>query len=53
LQRIASCKERLMLFVGGETDEIPELAEPDTDNIFGKHNIWCREVSPNVISHAL
>ena len=53
LQRIASCKERLMLFVIGETDEIPELAEPDTDNIFGMHNMWCREASPNVISHIL
>lgn len=52
LQRIESCKERMMLFVNGEIREIPELEEVQTDRII-QFNHWSRVASPNIISHRL
>lgn len=49
LQRLESCRDRLLKFTAGEIDGIPELEEAvlPADCI----PMWSRLVSPNVISH--
>lgn len=50
MQRIKSCRDRLVDYVNGEITEIPELEE---DIPQGEINdrMWCRIASPNLISH--
>lgn len=51
IQRIKSCKNRLIDFINGNISEIPELDEKilDKDCVWS----WARSVSPNVISHII
>lgn len=49
LQRLESCRDRLLRYTAGEVDSIPELEEQTlpADCL----PLWSRLVSPNVISH--
>ena len=55
VMRIESAKERLIDYIEGRIDEIPELKEeilPPPDLCFGRYAIWRNCVSANVVTHA-
>lgn len=51
IQRLESCKERILSYCNGEIDSIAELEEPVLPNDAGTS--WARIVTPGVISHFL
>lgn len=51
LQRLESCKERIISYCKGELDSIPELEEQRLEG--NTHTTWARTVTPNVISHVV
>lgn len=51
IQRLDSCKDRLLEYIEGEIDHIPELEEELLSSHSG--NVWSRLVTANVISHIL
>ncbi|MDY3030407.1 MAG: beta-N-acetylhexosaminidase [Clostridia bacterium] len=51
IQRVKSCRDRLLRYIGGETECIPELEEKRIAEDCGIH--WAGMVSVNVISHSL
>ena len=52
IQRVKSCKERLVQYMNKEIESIPELEEElHSDGV--NHWLWSRIVSANVISHMM
>ena len=51
LQRLESCKERIISYCKGELDSIPELEEQRLEG--NTHTTWARTITPNVISHVV
>lgn len=51
LQRAKSCRNRLLKFINGEIQNIPELEEELIDEACGI--LWAKMVSPNVLSHGI
>ena len=51
IQRLESCKERILSYCSGELESIPELEEPVLPQDAG--TTWARIVTPGVISHAV
>ena len=49
IQRLESCRERILAYCDGEIDHIPELEEPVLSDDCGCS--WARIVTPGVISH--
>ena len=49
LQRIRSCRERILAYCDGKIDGIPELEEPVLEDDCGC--TWARIVTPGVLSH--
>ena len=49
IQRIKSCKQRILDFADVKVDKIPELDEERVES--RTLAMWSRTVSPNVISH--
>lgn len=52
IQRLKSCKERLLKFISGEISNIPELDEPVLNDTNGS-GFWWRVSTPNIIGHCL
>lgn len=51
IQRAESCKKRLLEYINGDVNEIPELAERILEAEPGIH--WSRISTPNVVTHSL
>ena len=49
IQRLESCRERILAYCDGDIDNIPELEDPVLADDCGCS--WARIVTPGVISH--